>query len=224
MGDLRQRVIEPELLDQLPHHHPAVAANRRDMRRLNHLMGNFRWFARVLDSLAPGVRVVEIAGGDGALFSYLDRRLGLKKKKIDYTIIDFAPAPPCKPSHLQWISADLLSYSDWDPYDILLGNHILHQFPETALKKFAQGWDAIPSWYFCEPWRQPLFWWMFRLGCVPWLSKVSRHDGRVSIEAGFRGTELPNWLQPPGRPRKTQLGGSLLGAQRLISQRIDETD
>jgi hypothetical protein len=225
MPDLRQRTVRPELLDQLPFDHPAVSANRRDMLWLNHLLGNFRWFAGVLGPVAPGTRIVEIAGGDGSLFAYLDRALGLRERHIRYTIIDLAPPPPSKPSHLEWISTDLLRYSGWDQYDIILGNHILHQFSDADLQGFARSWDPIPAWYFCEPWRLPLFWWAFRLGCVPWLCEVSRHDGRVSIEAGFRGTELLKWLQPGGTDRRrTRLRGSVRGAQRLISQRINEID
>lgn len=226
MPELQKRVVQPELLDQLPPTDPAVAANRRDMIRLNHLMGNFRWFAAVLGlAPKPGLRIVEIAGGDGALFHYLDRNLRLRDQGVDYTIIDIAPPPCSKPPHLRWINTDLLAYTDWESCDILIGNHILHQFSDQDLQRLARAWDSIDAWYFCEPWRLPLFWWAFKIACSPWLSTVSRHDGRVSIEAGFRGDELKQRLHPPGlRPRRTSLRGSLLGAQRLISHRIDETD
>src|SRR5690606_11470579 len=45
---MMKRLVQPEILDSLPHHHPAVAANRRDLFLINRIMGNFRWIGSAL--------------------------------------------------------------------------------------------------------------------------------------------------------------------------------
>src|ERR1022692_819941 len=70
-----QRRLTPEILDSLGPEDPAASHSRRDLRVINLLMGNHRWFARVL----PGVlraddRILEIGAGSGELCRLLTRR------------------------------------------------------------------------------------------------------------------------------------------------------
>ena len=60
------RVIEAEWLDELPHADPRAQRSRRDLVRVNALMGNVRIVAGEL-ARTPGLRsVAEIGAGDGA--------------------------------------------------------------------------------------------------------------------------------------------------------------
>ncbi len=63
-----QRILQAELLDSLPHDHPDALHNRRDLRVINRVMGNYRWFARTLPALLrPGEAALEVGAGDGTL-------------------------------------------------------------------------------------------------------------------------------------------------------------
>ena len=63
-----QRVVIPELLDHLPEDDPHAMRSRRDLRRINFLMGNERWIlgtlARFPDSSRGGI--IELGAGMGA--------------------------------------------------------------------------------------------------------------------------------------------------------------
>ncbi|MEO1844804.1 MAG: hypothetical protein ABGZ37_11065, partial [Akkermansiaceae bacterium] len=59
------RVVQPELLDELPFDDPDALRSRRDLRFINGVMGNFRWMRRRLAGRAEG-RVIELGAGDGA--------------------------------------------------------------------------------------------------------------------------------------------------------------
>ncbi|MCU0753184.1 MAG: hypothetical protein MUC40_09220 [Akkermansiaceae bacterium] len=48
---MKSRIVEPEILDHLPHDDPAARRSRLDLRRINFLMGNERWILRVLGRL-----------------------------------------------------------------------------------------------------------------------------------------------------------------------------
>src|SRR5436190_934103 len=62
------RIIQAELLDELPADDPGAIQSRRDLRRLNAWMGNARTVARALENAFPpgGTgQLVELGGGDG---------------------------------------------------------------------------------------------------------------------------------------------------------------
>ena len=63
-----KRIIEPELLDELPPGDPHAAGSRRDLRRLNAWMRNHAIMANALQTAvngrAPG-HIVELGAGDG---------------------------------------------------------------------------------------------------------------------------------------------------------------
>src|SRR3569833_643707 len=72
------RTIHTELLDTLPAHDASAIGSRRDLRRLNNLMGHARIIANSLKQIFPTSnpsRVVEIGAGDGQLLLRVARRL-----------------------------------------------------------------------------------------------------------------------------------------------------
>ena len=75
------RVVEPELLDDLPPADPRAVGSRADLRRLNLLMGHAGILSRALrQPLAETslrsrpLRLVELGAGDGTLLLRLARR------------------------------------------------------------------------------------------------------------------------------------------------------
>jgi len=72
------RTLHPELLDTLPAHDASAIGSRRDLRRLNTLMGHARIIANSLKQIFPEstpARVLEIGAGDGQLLLRVAKRL-----------------------------------------------------------------------------------------------------------------------------------------------------
>lgn len=210
------RKTEPELLDTLPVDHPDALDFRRDMRRINALMGNFRWFARVL----PGVvhraeSQLELGAGVGELCSYLAER----GHPLDG--LDLWPAPPGWPPERTWHRADLVSFDGYPRYRVVLGNMIFHQFTDAAIAQLGEKLRSHARVILaCEPLRrralQPLYRLVARLAGA---NHVSIHDGHVSIAAGFLGDELPRLLGLKHDEWRWQCHTTLLGAYRMIAVR-----
>ncbi len=64
------RTLQPELLDALPADDASAIGSRRDLRRLNKLMGHARLIARALENIFPNEppsTILEIGAGEGQL-------------------------------------------------------------------------------------------------------------------------------------------------------------
>ncbi len=211
-----RRVLQPELLDDLPADHPAALHNRRDLRLTNRALGNFRWFTRTLPPLVrPGERVLELGAGTGEL----GRLLHLRGFALDG--LDRWPRPAAWPAAQAWHTADLESFADYAAYPVVIGNLIFHQFSAEALaalgaKLRASGRLIVA----CEPARRRVSQILFAT-VAPLLGAnyVSRHDARVSIAAGFRGDELPRALGLAPEAWDWRVTTTFLGAYRLVAVR-----
>ncbi|HXA79899.1 MAG TPA: hypothetical protein VNV14_01410, partial [Opitutaceae bacterium] len=120
---LMQRTLQPEILDSLSPDHPDALHNRRDIYRLNGLMGNFRWFrVRLPKLLHPGERALEIGAGDGTLGA------ALATAGLSYDGLDLWPRPAHWPRDAAWHQTNLLSFAGYADYPVVFGNLIFHQF------------------------------------------------------------------------------------------------
>jgi hypothetical protein len=73
-----KRIIEPELLDELPPGDPRAAGSRRDLRRLNAWMRNHAIMANALQTAVNGQtpkQITELGAGDGDFLLRVARRL-----------------------------------------------------------------------------------------------------------------------------------------------------
>lgn len=63
------RTVKPEILDHLPADDPEARRSRRDLRRINFLMGNERRVCRAIRKhpQAAAKGIVEFGAGDGVL-------------------------------------------------------------------------------------------------------------------------------------------------------------
>jgi hypothetical protein len=210
------RACEPELLDSLPHDHPDAVHNRRDLRIINGFMRNRAWFERTLPPLLrPGERVLEIGAGMGEM------GIALNKLGIPVDGLDLWPRPAAWPAGREWHQADLKTFGGYGAYPIVIGNLILHQFtgPElgalgAVLRRTARVIAA------CEPERrrrsQAL---MAAIGPLLGANHVTLHDARVSITAGFLGTELPEALGMDNSSWEVSCASTALGALRMVAVR-----
>lgn len=209
------RVVVPELLDHLPPEAPAARQSRRDLVWINRCLGSTRWFRRELARrLGPGDRVLELGAGESRLHR-------LAPPAMRWDAVDLAPRPPHWPAPARWHRTDLRAFDHWHEYNVVVGNLIFHHL--TAPELAAVGAQLRPHARLLlahEPTRSARAQRAFALLCrVIRADPVTRHDGHVSIAAGFRGGELAQALglsAPDWRWRATR---SLTGTLRLAAWR-----
>jgi hypothetical protein len=200
-----ERIVLPELLDVLPPQDQSALRSRRDLRRLNAWMGHPRVMARVLQKNLQkqnARHIVELGAGDGHFLLSVAGRLqgqwpGAKATLVDQLdALDLATHEQFK--RLGWnVRADIAEASEWlrqvspDATGAVISNLFFHQFQTGQLAEMLQlAAGSSRLVVALEPRRS----WLPRLcgrllwviGCGP----VTRHDGRISIRAGFSGGEL----------------------------------
>ncbi|MCX6951532.1 MAG: class I SAM-dependent methyltransferase, partial [Verrucomicrobia bacterium] len=122
------RTLHPELLDSLPPDHPDALHSRRDLRWINRVMGNHRWFVRTLPPLLrAGERALELGAGTGELGA----RLTARGAAVDG--LDFVPRPAGWPDRAAWHLGDLRAFSGYQGYAAVLANLILHHLTDPEL-------------------------------------------------------------------------------------------
>lgn len=199
-----RRVVEPEILDGLDPSSREARRNRRDLRRLNALMGNFGWFAQRLREAFPrGGRFLEIGAGDGGLGRFL-------KRSLPGTVVeglDLWPRPAEWPADWGWHRENVVTFDRYDAYDAVLCNLILHQFEDPVLVEIGgRILRAGVPMFVVEPCRKVFPYLAIRL-TFPFVGSVTRHDAPVSIRAGFRRGEVGRILGiPDGIETESPLG------------------
>lgn len=190
---MQERVIQPEILDQLAPSHPDAIRSRSDLRKLDVFLGNSRWITRTMrehTKSGMAIRVVELGAGEG----WLCNRLAKTIPHLDVTGLDFASAPPHLASGVKWIRGDFLKTLAEIQGDVVVGSLILHHFSNQDLERFSETLKKFKLLVFSEPYRSP-----FPLAlanfALPFFGKVTRHDMPASIKAGFRKGELARFLR-----------------------------
>ncbi|MEO0446739.1 MAG: hypothetical protein AAF191_11765 [Verrucomicrobiota bacterium] len=216
---MEERVLEPELLDELPFDDPAAMRSREDLQRLNGWLGNFGWFRREIERLG-GVdgktHVVELGAGDGTLpLGFLEKGCPLR-----YTAIDLAPAPENWPeSRLTWCQGDALEKVEEVGGDILFANLFLHHLTDEQLGRLGEKLAGYRAVLCNEPARWRLFHFLGRAFQMVGANYVTRFDMHVSLNAGFRGNEVAERMglrEPEWQVRSVQ---TPVGFLRMIAER-----
>lgn len=191
------RRLEPEWLDALPASDPRAARSRRDLVRVNALMGNPGIVARALRGSAPR-QVADIGAGDGRFALRVLRAVGGggeialvdRDAAVSDATLDAFRALGWKP-HV--VRADVFEWLDRDgqALDAIFANLFLHHFERAPLARVLSGIARRASRFVaCEPRRSSFALAGARLlGCIG-CNDVTRHDAVVSVRAGFRDGEL----------------------------------
>lgn len=206
------RKLTPELLDHLPPHAPGVARSRRDLKRINFIMGNDRWILRHLPTETPSI--TEIGAGEGHLLTAISR----KHPHIPLTAYDLAPRPRNLPPSIQWNQADLLTQPPPPPGGTLIANLFLHHLTDTQLTTLTHWISHFDTILTSEPYRAKIPLLLGKLA-TPLIHPITRHDMRVSIEAGFRPGELPTALSLETLHFRHRETTSPRGFIRMIAQK-----
>lgn len=208
-----RRVVEPEILDCLPHDDPEARRSRRDLRMINAVMGNTSWLRRQVQK-RPLKRIVEIGAGDGGLCAQLAK----DRPELELAAVDLAPRPVDLPGRIEWMQGDLFDALPELSGDALLANLFLHHFETASLRRLGgliQGFRFICV---SEPLRARRAHWLGGL-LHPLVNRVTRHDMHISIRAGFRRGEMPALLGLEGGDWEVKEFSTWRGAQRVVACR-----
>ncbi len=224
------------MLDELPADHPEAIRSRRDLVRVNRLMGTAGLLLQALDPLfavaargAP-LHLVELGAGDGRVMQQLARRRGRNGPAVQVTLLDRQPVIATETLtaiaesgwHVRVEAADVFDWLERAPprdNTVVMANLFLHHFQNTELERLFAGLaQCAQAVIALEPRRArlPLLG-SHLLGFVG-CNAVTRHDAVVSVHAGFRGQEL-SALWPPSIRASGHWGLSETEAG-LFSQRL----
>jgi hypothetical protein len=207
------RKLTPELLDHLPHDDPGAMRSRSDLHRINRFMGNESWITSVIPKRAN--HITEIGAGDGQLIS----KLSEQRPKAEITAYDLAPRPAHLPHAVKWIEGDLFSQEPPSHGGTLIANLFLHHFTDTQLETLG-GWIRnFQTVIINEPLRARLPMLLGKLAS-PFVHPITRHDMRVSIEAGFTPGELAKTLKLEEEGFKFREMTDWRGAIRVLASRV----
>jgi hypothetical protein len=198
-----KRRVEPELLDTLPPGDPAAMRSRQDLRRVNAWMRNPQIMARALRENAVGPAphsILELGAGDGDFLLAVARQLSPAWTGTRAVLLDrqlrLSPATGEGFRAVNWpVAVSTEDVFDWEPpaahHSVIIANLFLHHFAEAKLAELLQKIAGATRLFIAvEPRRMP--WPAFGglllalIGC----NHVTRHDGTVSIRAGFAGREI----------------------------------
>jgi hypothetical protein len=205
MPSLATRRLTPELLDALPAEDKRAIGSRRDLVLLNRIMRHDMIMAnalRVRSGPATPRTILELGAGDGSFMLRVARHLALIWPRVTITLLDrqniVTGATRAGFADLGWevetIEADVfdvLGPAAPQHYDAIATNLFLHHFEGAALRSLLTGVARRTALFVAvEPRRSMRAWlgsrMIWALGC----NDVSRHDARVSVEAGFTDRDL----------------------------------
>jgi hypothetical protein len=206
------RAVRPEILDQLAPEDPRAVRSRRDLRRVNRVMGSCAILARAVRTalaFAPtdrAPRILELGAGDGTLGLRIARRLAKSWPVAELTLLDrqalIAEPTGTAFAHLGWtlrpLTVDVLEWAraptqQESPgrWDVVFANLFLHHFEESALRELLAAMaDRCNAFIACEPRRSLTALIGSRLLPALGVSADTRYDAIVSVRAGFRADEL----------------------------------
>jgi 2-polyprenyl-3-methyl-5-hydroxy-6-metoxy-1,4-benzoquinol methylase len=211
------RLVQPEILDSLAYDEPAARRSRRDLRLINRLLGSERWFRRVLASRLPTrARLLEIGSGEGALgLQLMEAGIG------NVAGLDLVRRPSTWPQHASWFQASVFHFAEWSEYPAVIGNLVFHHFNDEELAMLGAELNRHARLIVAsEPARTNRAATLFSVLCpLIGADPVTRHDGRVSIQAGFRGDELASLLGLDPAVWTWHADETSLGSCRLIAER-----
>ena len=199
------RVVEPEILDQLPSADEAAAHSRRDLARLNVLMRHAPLIRKHLAANAK--RIADLGAGDGTLILNALKSVSSNVREVvlvdqqrivsDGTLKTFESLG-IKPTIAIGDVFDWLARPSAAPGTAIIANLFLHHFQRENLRRLLHlASQASDLFIACEPrrglWPQLAASLVGVIGC----NHVTRHDAVVSVRAGFRDRELTTlWPDP----------------------------
>lgn len=210
------RTVRPETLDGLAEDDPRAIRSRRDLQRVNRVMGTRGIMLRGLreamssDARTTALRVLELGAGDGSLMLAIAKRLAPAWPTVELSLLDrqrlvdeetiaaFAKLD----WHAKSLNVDVLDWIDESAprrFDAIVTNLFLHHFENDTLTELLRSiGERCDAFFACEPRRATLALGGSHLIGALMVNAVTREDAVLSVHAGFRAKEL-SVLWPPDR-------------------------
>jgi hypothetical protein len=200
-----KREVKRELLDELPPGDNGAIVSRRDLQKVNALMGHVRIMARVLNGAfqeqSPRT-IVELGAGDGTLLLRLAKAIGPRWSPVRVVLVDRLMLVSARTKaefaalswHIESVQMDVFEWlgrPNQEPSDLTIVSLFLHHFKEDDLRRLLRQASGQTGFFLaCEPWRIRFS--LFAAGLVRLIgcNGVTRHDAQVSVRAGFAENEL----------------------------------
>lgn len=212
-----QRTVLPELLDDLPVNDPHAQASRRDLIRINNILGNYRFLRRELfRHVKYQDGCLEIGAGSGQLSTMLNR----DQKFPVISGLDLAPRPENWPVHWPWLQQDLFDSTAPADADLVMASLFLHHFTDKQLQELGRRFTSNTRvLILVEPLRSSFAHRLARLAEMTGIDPVTRHDMHISIDAGFRRGELTELLGLSGKQWDIREQEDWRGSLRVVACR-----
>ena len=209
-----ERSVQAELLDELPADDPRAVGSRRDLRRINALMGNARLMAKAVRGAAARAgprRIVDLGAGDGAFLLRWVRRMPSlapgsevllvdRHDAVDAGVLMALSARGLSPRRVQADGLEWLRVQPAEAGTWVLANLFLHHFTAESLRALFNALaEKAELFCACEPRRNGWSLAASRMLGLIGANAVTRHDAAVSVRAGFQSGELSAWW--PADPR-----------------------
>lgn len=199
---LRERIFEPELMDDLSSDERLLFRTLEQFGRINPLLTPNRALLRryVVREMEPGVprTLVDIGAGGGDIARWLVDTARARGLQLSVTCIDPDPrvARYCEKACADYpeIETRAIGFEELDEsFDFVFCNHVVHHFTEEqALEFFDRTWEIARRLLIVSDLRRVA--WAthgFRvIATFAFRDSFARDDGIVSIRRAFRTGEL----------------------------------
>jgi hypothetical protein len=198
---MRARLLTPEILDHLAPGDPRAIKSRRDLARINAVMGQAPAMAQLLSAFPAPKLIADLGGGDGRFMLAVGKRLAKTWPGVTVMVADRQPIVSVETRarfvQLGWrcesLTGDVFATLPLIKPDIVTANLFLHHLDGPLLAQLlALAAKRAKGFVACEPRRSLLALLGARLVGLLGANDVSRHDAVASVRAGFRGQELSN--------------------------------
>jgi len=134
--------------------------------------------------------------------------------------LDLGRRPIKWPLSAPWYEMDVFAFNGWTDYPIVIGNLFFHHFDGGQLGRLGARLNQARVIIASEPLRRNRTARLFSLVCpLIRAHPVTRHDGRVSIAAGFRHDELPRLLRLDPAIWRWRAWETWRGACRFVAEK-----
>lgn len=199
--DFRHRAQLTELMDE-PCSRDVLRACLRDIARTNRWTLAYRpllhWLNAVVESLAPRqepLRILDAGCGYGDGLRRIEhwakgRHIAVELIGLDLNPDATAIAAEASPatSRIQWITADILTYSPPQPPHLVVSSLFTHHLAEDEIVRFLKWMEAHArlGWFISDLSRAPIPYYFFRaFAKLARLHPFVQYDGPVSIARSF---------------------------------------
>jgi SAM-dependent methyltransferase len=197
--DFSKRAQLTELMDE-PCSREELRACLKDLSRLNRWFLGYRpilsWLESLeLEKLGRPVRILDVGCGFGDGLRRVERWARERGIGVSLTGCDLNPdavaiasEASAPTSRIEWVAADIFSYSDREPIDVVVSSLFTHHLNEAEIIRFLRWMEvhARMGWFVNDLSRAPVPYWLFKVfSRIARLHRFVQHDGPVSFARAF---------------------------------------